>query len=252
MSKDDFIGSLHLIPSPIGENDKQFLAPLTLDVLNGITTIVSERIRTTRRLISAVLPEKRIDDITFYELDKHEPLKHFEAIIQSLKNGESMALLSEAGLPCVADPGYRLVHLAHGIGATIIPYPGPSSIFQALMASGFSGQNFHFHGYLSRDKAELGKQIKQLQNEALKGGTQIFMETPYRNDPLFKMLLQKLEPEISLCVAVNINTTEQWIKTKDIKTWRLESQCNFHKQPAVYLLSAERSGNFGRLLRQKK
>jgi 16S rRNA (cytidine1402-2'-O)-methyltransferase len=177
-----------------------------------------------------------IDDLHFSELNEHTAEDEIPGLLEPLRKGHDLGLLSEAGLPCIADPGSRLVSLAHMSGFHVRPFPGPSSIYLALMASGFNGQAFVFHGYLPVNKGNRVKKIREMEVDILKNGrTQLFIETPYRNNQLLKSLVDTCKDSILLCVASNLTSSDEMVSVKAIRDWK-NTLPDLHKRPAVFLL----------------
>ena len=176
------------------------------------------------------------NDLQIFILNEHTESKSYFELLKALENEQDAGIISDAGLPCVADPGFQLVALAHQKNINVIPLPGSSSIFMALMASGFSGQNFAFTGYLPIDKVLRVKRIKELERELTsKQQAQIFMETPYRNNHLFDDLIKNCNPNILLCIACNISAEDELIQTKTIKDWA-KQKIDLHKKPTIFIL----------------
>jgi 16S rRNA (cytidine1402-2'-O)-methyltransferase len=172
----------------------------------------------------------------FYELNKHTDESEVFSYLYDISNGKSVGLLSEAGTPCIADPGASVVKIAHELGMKIIPLVGPNSIILSLMASGFNGQNFTFHGYLPIDKNELAKKLKTIEQSAYKADqTQIFIETPYRNNQLFTSILKICSPQTLLCVATDLTLTTETVNTFSISEWK-KKKPDFHKKPTIFLI----------------
>uniref|UniRef100_UPI002F94E129 SAM-dependent methyltransferase n=1 Tax=Kaistella sp. TaxID=2782235 RepID=UPI002F94E129 len=190
-----------------------------------------------RKVIKFFAPEKKQADLKLFLLDKYSESADLKEAHKLMKNGQDFGLLSEAGLPCIADPGNLMVKWCHENNIKIIPINGPSSIILALISSGFNGQEFTFHGYLPIDKSEKKSRIQYLENQVQKTGySQIFMETPYRNNQLFEDLCKFLAPNARLCIAANINDpNEEFIKTLSIKDWQ-KNKPELHKIPAVFVL----------------
>lgn len=230
-------GILFLIPTPLAENalDKIVTAELA-HVLTNINYFLVENIRTSRRFISSLKLNIDIEELNFLVLDKHTSLVDVEKLCAPLLRGINMGVLSEAGCPGIADPGNMAVSLAHRWDVKVIPIVGPSSIFLALMSSGFNGQSFAFHGYLPIDKQRRNQAIRSLEKDALKKRqTQIFMETPYRNSKLFLDIISICQQNTKLCIAKNITGENEQIQTKTICDWR-KSKIDLHKQPTIFLL----------------
>jgi len=200
-----------------------------------LDTFVVERARTARRFISLTKPPYAISDLNILELDK-ESEQISQELLSVLKSGKSFGLISESGMPAVADPGSNIVALAHDHGYNIKPLVGPSSIFLALSASGLNGQNFSFRGYLPIKENELAQSLKALDKQVLhKKETQIFIETPYRNNRMFQSILKHLSPQVKLCVAIDITGPNEKILTKTIKEWKM-IKFQFEKIPTIFLV----------------
>ena len=231
-------GKLYLIPTILGEGTQEATLPSPiLKSIQEINVFIVENLRTARRHIKKIYREKDIDNTTFYSYGKHDTLSLEEDFLPHILNGENVGILSEAGLPCVADPGSKIVEYAHDFQIEVIPLVGPSSILLALMASGMSGQNFAFTGYLPIDKKERTRAIKNLESLAKKTGqTQIFMETPYRNHQLLDTLKAQCNNKTKLCIAANITSSNEFIQTKTIEEWK-QTKVDIHKQPTIFLLS---------------
>ena len=232
-------GKLYLIPSPLGENDPSEVIPLpVLKSLEGFRTFVVEEVRTARRYLSKAGLKGKIDGLEFYELNEHTEAATVESYLKFFNDGNDVALISEAGLPAVADPGAQLVALAHRRGIEVIPAVGPSSLMMSLMASGLNGQSFAFCGYIPAKTDERKSKLKLLEKVSgqLKQ-TQIIIETPYRNDSLFKDMLSTCSPSTRLCIAANITMPDAYIKTKTIAQWKKEV-ITIGKRPCVFLILA--------------
>jgi 16S rRNA (cytidine1402-2'-O)-methyltransferase len=231
-------GSLYLIPSPLGDEAPVSVLPeFNRQVIKNLSHFVVEDLRTARRFLKKILPEINIDALSFYILNEHSSEGDIAALPKILLAGNDLGLISEAGLPCVADPGALLVNHAHEAGIKVIPLSGPSSIFLGLMASGFNGQNFAFPGYLPIDKRERIMKIKELEANAMNSGqTQIFIEAPYRNRQLMDALLETLHPYTKLCIAVNLTTPGEYIKTLTVEQWKKAGFPEINKKPAVFLV----------------
>lgn len=232
-------GKLYLIPSPLGDNDPTEVIPQpVLDSLKGFRTFVVEEIRTARRYLSKAGLKGTIGELEFHELNEHTEQSTVEGYLKLFDNGNDVALISEAGLPAVADPGAQLVALAHRHGIEVVPAVGPSSLMMSLMASGLNGQSFAFCGYIPAKTEERKSKLKLL--EKISGQlkqTQIIIETPYRNDSLFKDILSTCSPSTRLCVAANITMPDAFIKTKTVSQWKKENLI-IGKRPCVFLILA--------------
>ena len=215
-------GLLYLIPSPIGDVAPAEVIPQSvLELLPKINHFVVEELRTVRRYLSNAGLKGKIDSLNFYLLNEHTPKEQVEKYLQILLSGEDVGLISEAGLPAVADPGAYLVELAQRADIEVVPLAGPSSLMMALMASGLNGQCFAFNGYLPVKEPDRSKEIKELERlSAKRGQSQIFIETPYRNERLLADFLQHCAPSTRLTVAADISMPTQFIKTKSIEEWR--------------------------------
>jgi len=230
-------GVLYLIPSPLGDNDPKEVIPVTvMELICSLQHFVVEETRTARRYLSKAGLKGKIDTLEFYELNEHTKPEEVEAYIKILLAGENVGLITEAGLPAVADPGSLLVELAHNSGVEVKPMVGPSSLMMALMASGMNGQSFAFVGYLPVKPDERRSRIKQLEKISLtQHQTQIVIETPYRNNSLLADFLQVCSPKTKLCVAASISLPDAYIKTKTVEQWRKE-KIDLNKKPCVFIL----------------
>lgn len=232
-------GKLYLIPSPLGENDPMEVIPLpVLKSLEGFRTFVVEEVRTARRYLSKAGLKGRIGELQFFELNEHTEQSAVESYLKLFDNGNDVALISEAGLPAVADPGAQFVALAHRHGIEVIPAVGPSSLMMSLMASGLNGQSFAFCGYIPAKTDERRSRLKTLEKVSgqLKQ-TQIIIETPYRNDSLFKDILSTCSASTRLCIAANITMPDAYIRTKTVAQWKKEDII-IGKRPCVFLILA--------------
>lgn len=232
-------GRLFLIPSPLGDNDPAEVIPApVLSGLAGFRTFIVEEIRTARRYLSRAGLKGRIDSLEFYELNEHTEETQIEGYLKLFDDGNDVAMISEAGLPAVADPGAQLVALAHSHGIEVVPAVGPSSLMLALMASGMNGQCFAFCGYLPAKSDERRARLKSIEKiSASARQTQIFIETPYRNDSLLKDILDVCRPETRLCIAADITLPQAYIRTRNIAGWRKENPV-IGKRPCVFVLQA--------------
>lgn len=232
-------GKLYLIPSPLGENDPTEVIPVpVLKSLEGFRTFVVEEVRTVRRYLSRAGLKGKIGDLEFHELNEHTDAATIESYLRLFDDGNDVALISEAGLPAVADPGAQLVALAHRHGIEVIPAVGPSSLMLALMASGLNGQSFAFVGYIPAKTEERRSRLKLL--EKLSGQhrqTQILIETPYRNDSLMNDILSVCSGGTRVCIAANITMPDAYIKTRTVAEWKKENII-IGKRPCVFLILA--------------
>lgn len=231
-------GTLYLIPSALGDAEPEASIPAqNLETTRKISCFIVENVRSARRFLKKIHPDISIDDLNFMELNEHTPDEDLTGLLEPMLAGKDAGLLSEAGLPCIADPGAKLVAIAHEKKIKIVPLSGPSSIFLALMASGFNGQNFVFHGYLPIDKRERARSIKALEQQAhLLNQTQVFIEAPYRNLQLFEALLHTCQRDTLICLAVNLTMPGEWIKVLNTEQWKREHLPDIHKKPAVFLV----------------
>lgn len=227
--------TIFLIPTILApDTQNSVLSPQIIEVITRLDTFFVEDIRTARRYVSSLKVGKVIDELTFHELNKDTPQEQTLAQLKKLK--VDAGIISEAGCPGIADPGAVAVGFAHQLGYKVRPLVGPSSILLALMASGFNGQSFTFHGYLPIEKAAKIKALKSLEQIAKsKNQTQIFMETPYRNNQLLEDVLQNLGSETLLCIAANITDEDELIKTLPVKEWKKQKP-DLHKKPTIFLI----------------
>jgi 16S rRNA (cytidine1402-2'-O)-methyltransferase len=232
-------GTLYLIPTPLGESPLQAVIPLDVRALAArLDTFVVEHPKTARAFLKQVGTATPLQQLTLMELSEHTRSDELDALIAPLLAGKDVGLISEAGCPAVADPGANLVRLAHRKGIRVVPLVGPSSIMLALMASGLNGQRFAFHGYLPVDKAERKKKLQELEAASRsRDETQIFIETPYRNQTLLEAMVESCNGETELCVASELTTPAERIETKTINQWK-KALPEMDKQPAVFLLYA--------------
>lgn len=226
---------LYLIPSVLEESATETIAPYVINAVKSCQVIFAENERTARRFLKSVCKEIVIDDYEWFVIHKaeNEVLHSFK---QKIKDGKNIAIISEAGCPGIADPGQILIAAAQEMNTTIKPLVGPNSILLALMASGMNGQQFEFTGYLPIDNLERNKAITALETTSQKkNSTQIFIETPYRNNQLIENLLKTCKPSTRLCIAAELTGPNEFIKTKTIADWKKE-KTDFHKKPVIFLL----------------
>lgn len=230
-------GKLYLLPNLLAETEWQEVIPQNVrNILVELENIVVEDIRTARRYLRKLGYTNDFSDRNFMELNKHTKEEALMEYLQICLQGKDIGMLSESGLPCIADPGNLLVDYARSMGIKVVPLSGPSSIFLSLMASGFNGQNFAFIGYLPIDKKERLTKISELERLVLSHDqTQIFIETPYRNLQVFEVLLHSCKPSLRLCIASNISASNESIQTKSIQDWR-KSKIDINKQNTIFLL----------------
>ena len=232
-------GKLYLIPTTLGETEPLEVLPLTIKAaVEQIDYFIVENEKTARRFIKKITPRKTQGLLQLSLLNKFTESEVLPEYLNPCLNGHAVGVLSEAGCPAIADPGAVIVKLAHEKGIQVVPLVGPSSIFLALMASGLNGQNFAFNGYLPIDSVERKKVIKHLEKKSRDTGqTQLFMETPYRNDNLVSELLKVLQKETFLCIAADITLKTEWIKTLKVHQWGSQIP-ELNKRPAIFVLQA--------------
>lgn len=232
-------GTLYLVPSPLGEGELDRVIPSKVaELLCSLQLFFAEELRTVRRYLSKAGLKGKLDSVQMFELNEHTGLQEIEGYLNMLLEGRDAALVSEAGLPAVADPGAQLVALAHKYDVRVVPLSGPSSLMMALMSSGLNGQCFAFTGYLPVKSAERRDKIKTIERISLQlNQSQIIIETPYRNQSLFEELLVLCNPRTRLCVAANITMEDEFIKTKTVAQWR-NSHMVIGKRPCVFVLMA--------------
>ncbi len=233
-----FKGKLYLLPTPIDEHGLESIPAEAIRILHSLDHFIVERARTSRRYISSTRPGKPIDSLLIEEMPEDVTnMKLMEAQMQPLLEGKDMGLLSEAGLPAIADPGSRYVAIAHRLGIRVVPISGPSSIMMALMASGLEGQRFMFHGYLSAKKEDLANEIQNIERRADRDdATQIWIEAPYRNRQIMEAVEKYLEPKRMFCIAAGIGSKDGFVITRQINAWRRSGWPEIHKIPTVFLL----------------
>ena len=231
---------IYLVPSFLSENAVETIPLYVLSAVKNCQVIFAENERTARRFLKSMDKEIVIDDFEWFAIHKAEE-EQITAFTQKIKEGKNIAIVSEAGCPGIADPGQILIREAQKLNTEIKPLVGPSSILLALMASGFNGQHFCFHGYLPIDNMERIKNIKQLEEEsARKKCTQIFIETPYRNKKILETILQHCHPSTQLCIAAELTSINEFIRTKTISDWKKET-IDLHKKPVIFLLQSIRN-----------
>ena len=231
------IGKLYLIPTTLGENEPLEVMPYSVKtIVELLDHYIVENEKSARRFIKKITPKKTQSSLIMMKLDKYAKEIETRTYLDLCEQGVSIGLLSEAGVPAVADPGASMVKLAHEKGIQVVPLVGPSSILMALMASGLNGQNFAFNGYLPIDNSERKKEIKALEKLSKeKNQSQIFIETPYRNEKMFTDLKSVLSPGTLLCIAIDISLPKEFIKTYTIAHWKRQST-DLHKRPAIFII----------------
>lgn len=232
------MASLYLIPTTLGDNNFSRVLPQhTLDVLRSVKYLIVENVRTTRRYLKAVDKDIDIDGLTFYTLNRHTDPAVIASYLSPLAQGEDMAVISEAGCPAIADPGADVVAIAQQKGIKVVPLVGPSSILLALMASGFNGQSFAFNGYLPIDNVQRQKAIKHFESRArTEQQSQIFIETPYRNNALRDAMLTTLAPQTMLAIATDITLPTENITAKTVLQWRKVRLEDINHRPSIFII----------------
>lgn len=232
-------GKLFLIPNVLAENTaEEVISPQVKEVIADTKVFLVENLRTARRYISSLKLGVNLEEVHMEILDKNTAPESINRLLQPLFKGADVGIISEAGCPGIADPGALAVSHAHTRGIQVVPLSGPSSMFLALMGSGFSGQSFAFHGYLPIDKKERATALKKLEAESLREKrAQIFMETPFRNNQLLEDLTRTLSPQTKLCIAKNLTAKDELIQTKSIQDWK-KSPIDLHKIPTVFIIQS--------------
>lgn len=228
---------LYLIPTTLGSTPTNKVLPKhNTDIINNLSVFIVENLRSARRFLKKCNPDFDINSLTFYELNKYTISKNIPSFLQPMESGKSIGVISEAGCPAIADPGADVVAIAQRNNYKVVPLVGPSSILMSLMASGFNGQSFAFHGYLPIDTNQRAREIKALEDKVYKDNqTQIFIETPYRNNIMAETIIQHCKPQTKLCIAMNITCKDEFIVTKKVGAWKGKLP-NMHKKPCVFLI----------------
>ncbi|WP_026897236.1 SAM-dependent methyltransferase [Daejeonella oryzae] len=230
-------GTLYLIPVPLAENaSAKSFTPYLTETINQINEYIVENSKTARRFLKEAGLKIPQSELIIHDYGKHNREGNLNEFFGGLLAGKDVGLMSEAGCPGIADPGAEIVALAHQKGIKVVPLVGPSSILLALMASGFNGQSFTFHGYLPIDKVQRSQKIKELENLAEKNNqTQLFIETPFRNNPMLEEILKTCNPQSRLCIACNLTANDEMVQTKTIAAWKKQVP-DLHKKPVIFLL----------------
>lgn len=234
------IGKLYLIPTLLGTTDVEQVLPTgTLKIVRDLKYFIVENIRTTRRTLSKIKMNNPIDSLSFVELNKHNKESDMMLYLGAAFEGNDIGLMSEAGTPCVADPGSIAVEMAHQAGIQVVPLTGPNAIILALMASGFNGQSFAFHGYLPLKNPDRINAIKSLEKKSMMSNeSEIFIETPFRNNVMLDDIRQNCNPSTRLCIASNITMPDEQIISMSISDWK-GFKIDLNKKPAVFVLYNE-------------
>lgn len=231
------MAALYLIPVTLGDTPvDKVLPPYNKEVILGIRHFIVEEVRTARRFLKQVERSIDIDVLAFYPMGKHADAALFSRYLEPLRHGEDIGVISEAGCPAVADPGADVVSIAQREGLKVVPLVGPSSILLSVMASGFNGQSFAFHGYLPIDASERTNTIKKLEGRIYsENQTQLFIETPYRNNKLAEELIRTCRPSTKLCIASDITCEDEYIHTRPVKDWAGKVP-DLSKKPTIFLI----------------
>ena len=229
--------ALYLIPVTLGDTSIEKVLPsYNKEIILGIKHFIVEDVRSARRFLKKVARSINIDELSFYTLNKHTSAEEISGYLKPLLGGESMGVISEAGCPAVADPGADVVAIAQRKNLKVVPLVGPSSIILSVMGSGFNGQSFAFHGYLPIDPSERIKRIKVLEQRIYsENQTQLFIETPYRNNKMMEDIVKNCRPQTKLCIAANITCEDEYIKTKTVKEWQGKLP-DLSKIPCIFLI----------------
>jgi len=231
------MASLYLIPTTLGESETTHVIPSDVSaIIRNIKYFIVENIRTARRYLRKLDPQLDIDQLQFFELNQHTDHQIVESYLNPVSEGYDVGIISEAGCPGIADPGADVVKYAHIRRIRVVPLVGPSSILLSLMASGMNGQNFAFIGYIPVKPAERIKAIKEIERKSgIENQTQIFIEAPYRNNPLLNDLIKTLNDQTSLCVACDLTLETEYIKSQTVAQWKREIP-DLNKRPAIFLV----------------
>lgn len=234
------LGTLYFIPVTLGDDNlERTLPPEVVAIAQKLSVFVVENEKTARRFLGLIKTLKPVRELTLLTLNEHTEDKAIPDLLSPLLAGQDVGLMSEAGCPGIADPGAKLAALAHQKGIRVMPLVGPSSILLSLMASGFNGQRFTFLGYLPTEKSIRIQRLKEIEKFSNRNHeTQIFIETPYRNQHLLEDILTSCQPDTKLCIACNISLDNELILSHDIKTWKQSPLPDLHKKPTVFLLLA--------------
>lgn len=237
MKPNPLLGKLYLIPTTLGEGDPMDVLPQTVKrTIDFIDDYIVENEKTARKFIKSIQPEKVQASLRLSSLNKYTEVSEHAKMLQPCLEGKNVGLMSEAGCPGVADPGAVIVKLAHEKGIQVVPLVGPSSILLAIMASGMNGQSFAFNGYLPIDKAEKKTAIKNLEKLSQdKNQSQLFIETPYRNNKMLEDIIQALNPSTYICVATDITLPTEFIKTMRASDWK-KIKIDLHNRPTIFII----------------
>jgi len=230
-------GTLYLIPNTLGNPDTASTIPAVITGrINSISVFIVENLRNARRYLKSLNRDIDIDKLTFHELNEHSSEAEIPAFLDQVLQGADTGIISEAGVPGVADPGAAVVRIAHEKGIKVVPLTGPSSILLSLMASGLNGQAFTFHGYLPVKRPERIRKIREIEQVCFrKGETQMFIEAPYRNDGLLTDILENCAPGTMLCIAADLTLDTEFVQTRPMSAWK-KNKPALHKRPVIFLL----------------
>lgn len=230
-------GKLYLIPTRLGDNAPLEVLPISVKkVIELINHYIVENEKTARNFIKKISPGKSQASLKIHVLNKFTQVTELGSFLNACEEGKPVGLLSEAGCPAIADPGSDIVKIAHQKGIRVVPLVGPSSILLAMMASGMNGQKFTFNGYLPIDNSERKKALKTLERESFNNNTtQIFIETPYRNNKILEEICKTLQPETNVCVACDITLPTEYIRTQTVKEWK-STKVDLHKRPTIFII----------------
>lgn len=233
------MASVFLIPNFLGESSVGMILPnQVIETVRLLNHFIVENEKSARKFIKRIAPEKSQQELVFFTINKHTEPSELPSFLEPCLSGFSMGIISEAGCPGIADPGTEIVKIAHRKQIKVVPLVGPSSILLAMMASGLNGQSFAFNGYLPIDKLNRKKMLKSLEKKAIESNqTQIFIETPYRNDKMFADLIETLNSTTMLCIACDISLETEEIKTQTIAQWKKE-KVSFQKRPAIFIIGS--------------
>ena len=229
------MASIYLIPNLLGESAVSVLSPQVAQAVQELTYFVVENEKSARKFIKLIAPDKRQSELQISVIDKHQSTPDYAAYLVPCLQGHSIGIISEAGCPGVADPGAEIVRVAHQKALRVIPLVGPSSLLLAMMSSGLNGQNFAFNGYLPIDKQVRRKTLKTLERKAQEGQSQLFIETPYRNQQLLSDLIETLQPDTLLCIATDLTLPTESIRTLPIGQWK-HTSVDLQKRPTLFII----------------
>ena len=229
------MASIYLIPNLLGESALTVLSPQVAQAVQGLTYFVVENEKSARKFIKLIAPEKPQSELQISVIDKHQSTPDYAAYLTPCLQGHSIGIISEAGCPGVADPGAEIVRVAHQKALRVIPLVGPSSLLLAMMSSGLNGQNFAFNGYLPIDKQVRRTTLKVLERKVQEGQSQLFIETPYRNQQLLSDLIETLQPDTLLCIATDLTLPTESIRTLPIGQWK-HTSVDLQKRPTLFII----------------